>query len=80
MYIKKKKKKKKMEINIQIFNFSGIDFTSVSSHIGLVLKNKEQEFLQLLRGLANAPFSIIDFSQVVETIRHCVSQVSCICM
>ncbi|XP_066975880.1 gamma-tubulin complex component 4-like isoform X1 [Macrobrachium rosenbergii] len=56
---------------------TGIDFSSVPSRIGLVLKNKEKEYLQLLHGLADAPFSIIEFSKVVETIRHCVSQEVC---
>lgn len=57
---------------------TSIDFMSVASHIGLVLKNKEQEFLNFFRELADAPtFSIIEFSKVVETIRHCVSQELC---
>ncbi|XP_068201107.1 gamma-tubulin complex component 4-like isoform X2 [Palaemon carinicauda] len=56
---------------------TGIDFSSVPSRIGLVLKNKEKEYLQLLHSLADAPFSILEFSKVVEKIRHGVSQEVC---
>lgn len=65
--------------SILIFEREGkngsVDASSVSSLCGLVLKSREEEFLQLIQSLANTPtFSIIQFSQVIETIRHCVSQ------
>ncbi|KAK7066317.1 hypothetical protein SK128_010453 [Halocaridina rubra] len=57
---------------------TSIEFTSHSSHFGNVLKSKEQEFLGLLRSLTDgAVFSIAKFSNVVETIRHCISKELC---
>lgn len=49
---------------------------ALSSHSGQVLKNREEEFKGLIHALGQEPtFSIIQFSQVIETVRHCVSEV-----
>lgn len=52
-----------------------VDMAAVSSHNGQVLKSREEEFKGLIHALGQEPtFSIIQFSQVIETIRHCVSE------
>ncbi|KAK8732927.1 hypothetical protein OTU49_006660, partial [Cherax quadricarinatus] len=51
------------------------DTASVSSHSGQVLKSREEEFKGLIQALGQEPtFSILQFSQVIETVRHCVSE------
>ncbi|KAG7164619.1 Gamma-tubulin complex component 4-like [Homarus americanus] len=52
-----------------------VDTAAVSSLSGQVLKSREEEFKALINTLGQEPtFSIIQFSQVIETIRHCISQ------
>nr|XP_045612841.1 gamma-tubulin complex component 4-like [Procambarus clarkii] len=56
-------------------DYGAADTASLSPHSGQVLKSREEEFKGLIEALGQeSTFSILQFSQVIETIRHCVSQ------